>query len=111
MLDFRILYFQDCPNFAKACQVVSTVIEKYELPASFSLVPVTTDSDLEAMGFYGSPTVQLNGIDVELCYYKSEREVMTELGCRLYNCDHGAGCPSEAMLMCALDEIANTGVA
>ena len=106
MLEFRILYFRDCPNFAKACEVVSEVIKERHLIASVSLVPVSTDSDLEAMGFYGSPTVQLNGVDIELCYYKEDREVLTELGCRLYNCDHGAGCPSEAMLECALLEVA-----
>ena len=107
MLEFRILYFRDCPNFAKACEVVSEVISRRNLEASVTLVPVDTDLDLESAGFFGSPTVQLNGVDVELCYYKEQREVLTELGCRLYNCDHGAGCPSKAMLDCALEEVAH----
>jgi hypothetical protein len=106
MLDIRILYFQDCPNFVKACKVVTKVIEKSRIPASFTLEPVLTDTDLETMSMDCSPTLQLNGVDVDLCYYKNEQEVFKELGCRLYDCDHGAGCPSEELLLFALENVA-----
>lgn len=106
MLDIRILYFQDCPNFVKACKVVTEVIEKCKTPTSFSLEPVVIDADLETMGLDCSPTLQLNGVDIDLCYYKKEQEVFKELGCRLYDCDHGAGCPSEELLLVALEDVA-----
>ena len=60
--------------------------------------------------FIGSPTVIINGKDVEKCYNntlgskdKMTDEVVDGLACRLYNCRISRKCPSEEMVVCALN--------
>lgn len=105
MFDFQILYFKDCPNYRSACDVICEVIGRHNLQASISIIPVD-EKRAEKMPFRGSPTVLVNGVDVEDCYDNQKEQVdLSTLACRIYDCPHGNGCPSKEMIECIIEDM------
>lgn len=109
MLKVEILYFTGCPNFRRSCNVVCGVLEKQNVEFELSIRPVKDETLSLNPSFIGSPTVLINGIDVERCYNKKilleekTSEFVDGLACRLYSCDISKECPSEEMIVCALN--------
>jgi len=61
----EVLYFEGCPNHVPTVQRVRTELESVGLPKEVQEVEVRNQEDAEALGFLGSPTVRVNGLDVE----------------------------------------------
>ena len=105
----EILYFTGCPNFRKSCDVVCSVLEKEQIEFELQIKPVKDETLISHPSFIGSPTVLINGIDVEKCYNQSilledKTSISIDgLACRLYNCEISRECPSEEMIFCALN--------
>lgn len=109
-IQIELLYFSDCDNYRKACDVICSTIGENGLDASIKLISVSEKDDLKALKFSGSPTVIINGKDVEDCFnqikeIEFEKFDLSALACRVYVCDTNRGCPSEEMIVCALEQI------
>jgi hypothetical protein len=92
----RVLYFRGCPHAVPTLELVRRVASQLGTEASLELIEVGSDEEAHRLGFLGSPTVQVDGIDID----PGARE-RTDRGmaCRLYD---GAGVPPEAMISAAL---------
>jgi len=91
----EVLYVPGCPNFQPAVDRMEKVLASESLRADIEGVPVNSDDEAKALGFLGSPTIRINGNDVEFIATKSP-----SLACRLY--PNRSGVPSEEMLRAAL---------
>ena len=91
----EVLYVPGCPNFQPVVERIEKVLVSESLRADIEGVPVNNDAEAKALQFHGSPTIRINGNDVEFIETKSP-----SLACRLY--PNRSGVPSEEMLRVAL---------
>ncbi|MGE0827677.1 MAG: thioredoxin family protein [Candidatus Binatia bacterium] len=92
-MNIQVLYFEGCPNHAPTVALVREVVADLDLNAHVEEVQVTTQTEAERLRFLGSPTVQVNGVDIE----PSAREQTNyALSCRMYN---GSGIPPRELLV------------
>ena len=61
----EILYFSGCPNHPPAVDRVREVLTQEGAPAQMIEVEVNDAATAQRMGFLGSPTIRVNGLDVE----------------------------------------------
>ena len=61
----EILAREDCPNRGMALLVVERVVDETGIPAEIEVVDVESDSDAEEYRVLGSPTVLVDGRDVD----------------------------------------------
>ena len=98
----EVLYIADCPNHKSAVERVRDVLRSAGMRKMVQEVEVRTQADAEAMRFLGSPTVQINVLDVE----PEARAVQHfGLGCRSY-AEYGrrSGLPSSDLIRRAIQE-------
>ncbi len=91
----EVLYVPGCPNYQPAVERVEKVLLSESLRADIERVPVNSEAEAKTLRFPGSPTIRVNGTDVEPSETKTPG-----LACRLYA--NSSGIPSEAMLLVAL---------
>lgn len=105
----EVLYIADCPNHKPTVERVRDVLRSAGMPEMVQEVEVCTQADTEAMRFLGSPTVRVDGLDVE----PEARAVQHfGLGCRSYVEDgRRSGLPSSDLIRRALQEKPATPVA
>ncbi len=103
MTAIRVLYFEGCPNHEPTLSLVRRVVADLELDAQVEPVAVKDAEDAKRLRFLGSPTVQVNGLDIELAA-RSRRDYA--MSCRLYNTPDGL--PPREMLLAALDAARNS---
>ena len=94
-MKIEILYVTDCPNFQPTLERIAKVLVSEALSADIDKVLVNSVADAKALNFPGSPTIRVNGTDVE-----PEHKNAPGLACRLYA--NSGGVPSEEMLRLAL---------
>lgn len=104
-MKIRVLYFDGCPSFEPAVATVREVVTEQKLDAEIELVRVESREQAVAHRFFGSPTVEINGVDIEgLNAYARE----PDLCCRLYDeCGALRGWPSREMIQQALSNDRN----
>jgi hypothetical protein len=89
----EILYFEGCPNHELARELVERIALDLEIDVDLRLVNVQTPDDAQRLRFLGSPTVRVNGQDVEPGAAERTNYVHS---CRVYRRDTGyAGQPDE----------------
>lgn len=94
----EVLYFAGCPNHPPTVDLAREVIADLGLDAEIREVPVETAEAAETHRFVGSPSVRVDGRDIE----PAVRE-RTDFGlsCRMYG---DAGIPPKELLIEALRE-------
>jgi Domain of unknown function (DUF2703) len=96
-MKIEVLYFEGCPNHAPAVHRLKTVLRQAGLAIELSEIEVTDESTAKTLHFFGSPTIRVNGLDIE----PDSRSVRyTGFACRRYS----DGLPSEEMIRTALRE-------
>lgn len=65
MLHIDLLYYWDCPHYEEAAQAVKEVLEEEGVEATVNMVKVAKGGEAQAFGFIGSPTILINGHDIE----------------------------------------------
>ena len=96
----EILYFDGCPNHEPARALVERVAAELQLDPSIDLVEVVDPEAAAELRFLGSPTVRVDGRDVEP---GAEARHEFVLSCRVYRTECGlAGQPDEAWIREAL---------
>lgn len=87
----EILYVPGCPNYEPAVERLQAVLESQSLRAEIRSVPISSEDQAKALLFPGSPTIRIDGEDVE-----QHEAVAPSLACRLYA--NSSGVPSEEVL-------------
>jgi hypothetical protein len=96
----EILYFDGCPNHEPAVALVQQVDRELGTNAELRLVNVVEQEAATRLRFLGSPTIRVNGVDVDpLTAHQRDYA----LSCRIFSTDHGsAGQPDERWIRDAL---------
>lgn len=92
----RVLYFDGCPHHATAARLVRDAARDLGLAVELELVRVRSRDDLEALRFLGSPTVQVDGVDVEP---SARSRSDFAFACRVYG---SSGTPTRESIVAAL---------
>lgn len=92
----EILFFEGCPNHERAAEAVRDLAREIGVPVDVTMVEVHDAEEARRLGFLGSPTVRIDGLDVE-----PDAQASTALGlaCRTYGT---AGVPPRDLLARAL---------
>jgi hypothetical protein len=97
----EVLITPDCPHPDAANAQARRVCEQHGSPAEIRVVQVPQKAAAERARFLGSPSIRVNGRDIEP---GAERNVELVHGCRLYQGAHSLhGLPEEDWLRQALD--------
>ena len=96
----EVLHVQDCPNYPGTLALVQRVLAELGIDAEVRTTLITDQAAAEQARFAGSPTVRIDGRDVEP---GSEPPSEISVGCRLYRLEHRlAGQPTEGWIREAL---------
>jgi hypothetical protein len=96
-MKIEVLYFEGCPNYLSAIDRLKAVLRQAGLSTEVSEIEVTDDSAAKTLKFFGSPTIRVNGFDIEA---DSRNVKDTGFACRRYP----GNLPSEEMIRAALRE-------
>lgn len=91
----EVLFVPGCPNYEPALERLKRVLVSEGLDVEVYGVPVNAGQDATALMFPGSPTIRIDGEDVELTQTNAPG-----LTCRLYA--NRTGVPSEETLRLAV---------
>ncbi len=96
----EVLTFEGCPNAQSARELVERVVAESRVEAEIAYVNVPDPEAAERLRFLGSPTIRVDGRDIE-----PGADARTEyvLACRIYRTEQGtAGVPDKRWLRDAI---------
>ncbi len=100
----EILYFDGCPNHGPAPSLVERIAAELGVEPDIELVRVADADEARRLRFLGSPTVRVDGVDVEPAARKRGDFAFS---CRVYRGEHGvSGEPDEGWIREALAKAA-----
>jgi hypothetical protein len=98
----EILYFEGCPNHEPARALVERLAAQLRIEPEIRLVEISDADAAVELRFLGSPTVRVDGVDVES---GAEARPDFALSCRIYRSEDGvAEQPEERWVRQALAE-------
>jgi mercuric ion transport protein len=101
-MNIEVLYFEGCPNHLPAIEMVRETLKSLGRRDEIHQVEVHTQSNAEAMAFVGSPSIRINGADIEPWARTAKA---FGLSCRTYlDGSHRSGVPSRELLRRAITE-------
>lgn len=96
----ELLYFDGCPNYEAFAPHLRELVERAGVDARIELQRVESEEDAGRARFLGSPTVRVDGRDVEP---GAEERDEYALQCRLYRTPEGmSGVPPDEWILEAL---------
>jgi hypothetical protein len=95
VMRIEVLYVPGCPNYEPAIERLQAVLESESLQAEIRSMPISSEDQAKALLFPGSPTIRINGEDVE-----QHAPIVPSLACRLYA--NRSGIPSDESLRIAV---------
>ncbi len=83
-MKIELLYFKGCPSFTPALALLQQVLDEEEISARVHTIPVESEALAVEYRFLGSPSIRVDGEDIEL-----EARSSTDFGmkCRIYDND------------------------
>lgn len=101
-MHIEILYIEGCPNHRLAVEEVSRVLNMEGMSAQIESIMVSDSEAAHILHFLGSPTIRIEGIDVEPAA-RSSRDYA--YACRTYQTTgRQAGFPPESLIRQAIRE-------
>jgi hypothetical protein len=103
-MKIELLYFDGCPNHEALLPRLREFLARDGSPAEIGLRRIADEEAAQRERFLGSPTVRVDGHDIE-----PDAELRTDYGmkCRLYRTAGGlSGHPPQEWLQAALDQAA-----
>lgn len=98
--EIEVLTFAGCPHAQPAVEMVERLVTELKLEAAVRRIKISDLEQAKAHRFLGSPTIRVNGRDIEPS--AADRTDYT-LACRIYRTEQGApGEPDERLLRRAL---------
>lgn len=104
MIRIELLFFDGCPSWQQAWIELGQVLAETGLDASVELRNVRAMDDRHKVGFAGSPTIRIDGID--LAGYDGP----AVMACRRYEDNAGRGWPSTELVRTRLLEASSKAV-
>jgi hypothetical protein len=97
----EFLFWQECPSHPGALQRLEGVMAELGVESHIERIEVLTDEDAVRLRFPGSPTIRVDGIDIDP---DGAAQMGTALTCRVYVLEDGriSPLPSEGMIRRAL---------
>jgi hypothetical protein len=106
-MTIEILYFADCPNYLPVVENVQHALQEEGASAEIKHVQLVDRAEATVSHFLGSPTVRINGVDVEP---SAPSEGVSGLCCRTYRGgDRPEGAPSVALIRNAIRALTKPG--
>ena len=101
MLRVEFLFWQKCPSHPRAWERLQEVLGETGIEADVHRIEVRTEEEAGHWGFRGSPTLRVNGLDIDPDGVLKEP---VGLNCRLYFNASGQGgpLPSKELIQKAL---------
>lgn len=101
-MTIEILYFESCPSYKQALANVKAALKGKKVQAELKLIAVESEEEARKVGFQGSPSVRINGKDLE------GRDEGFNFSCRVYNVKGKlAVAPSKEAIMIKLENLMN----
>ena len=101
-MNIEVLYFEGCPNHLTAIEMVREILKSLGRQDEIHQVEVRTQADAEAIAFVGSPSIRVNGADIEPWARTAKA---FGLSCRTYlDGSQRSGVPSRELLRRAISE-------
>ena len=94
----ELLYFEGCPNVMATLERLNSILETSGLNCSVMQTHVVDDEMAQSVRFLGSPTVRINGVDIEP---SARSRIDFGIMCRTYD---GSGVPPEDVIRLAIEE-------
>jgi hypothetical protein len=82
----EFFYCEDCPSHDKALERLRAVAGREGITAPIVVVLVESDEDAHRYGFFGSPTIRVDGVDIAPL---PDGIPQPALGCRAYRTPDG----------------------
>jgi hypothetical protein len=103
-MEVSLLYFDGCPNHVEALSLLETLLYEAGWTGEIGLVNVDSPERADELGFRGSPTVWIDGVDPFL-----DPDAPVGLSCRIYATESGyQGTPPEQELRTAIQRRVGT---
>jgi len=93
----EVLYVPGCPNREPAIDRLKEALRSESVAVAIQEIQVTGETMARSLLFPGSPTIRVNGMDVE-----PTGQMSVGLACRLYS--NGSGVPQEERLRHAISK-------
>ena len=85
----ELYWWEGCPSYPEALALLERVLAERGIEAEVELVEVQTDDDAVRLGFPGSPTIRIDGRDIDPVGAASR----PALNCRIYYMPDGRTSP------------------
>jgi hypothetical protein len=97
----EFLFWEDCPSHPRALELLQEAMAEVEVDSPIERIEVLTDEDAARLAFPGSPTIRVDGVDIDA---QGAAQMGTALTCRVYVLENGrfSPLPSREMLRRAL---------
>ena len=92
----EVLYFEGCPHFEATLSLADEVLSQLGVSAEVRKIEVRSPEDAERVRFLGSPSVRVDGKDIEP---GAENRTEYALACRIYG---DSGLPPKELLIAAI---------
>ncbi len=84
-MNIDFYYWEDCPSHGEALIRLRQVLEEENVTDAIAIHEVATDEDALALQFPGSPTIRVNGADIDPVGDRDDYS----LACRVYRTSTG----------------------
>ncbi|HEY4046553.1 MAG TPA: DUF2703 domain-containing protein [Acidobacteriaceae bacterium] len=101
-MQIEVLYFEDCPNHLPIVERINSILREEGCNVEVREVLVPDVETAQRVNFLGSPTVRVNGIDIEPA---AQDRKDFGLACRRYTGD----VPSGELIRSAIRSASNQG--
>jgi hypothetical protein len=88
-MKIELLYWDGCPSHPEALELLEAVLAERGIEAAVELRRVETDEDARELRFPGSPTIRVDGRDVD----PAGAATRPALTCRIYHLPDGRVSP------------------
>ena len=99
-MKIELLVFDGCPNSEPTEKLIRETVSELGADGRIEVVKVVDNDDAVAKRFLGSPSVRVNGKDLEV---EEDGTTQYSMRCRIYRTDEGqTGVPSKELLTKAI---------
>ena len=101
-MEIELLFFEGCPSFEPTLKLLTLVLQEERVNASVKHINVNTEELAQKNRFLGSPSIRINGKDIEV-----DARTSSDFGqkCRVYDCGGSlSGVPPESLIRKAVLE-------
>ena len=101
-MQIDVLYFEECPNHLPTVERINAILREERCSAEVREILVPDVETAQRVNFLGSPTVRVNGIDIEPA---AQNRKDFDLMCRRYT----GGVPSHELIRAAIRSASDNG--